>query len=262
MHYETLLNNKLNVFKLPKKIGIDKFKGNCNNTKYQFHIFDLETHKTVDIIESRSYDFLEQYFSRITNRKEVELVSMDLYNPFKKIIKEKFVNAKIIADRFHYTRIVLNALDTRRLNLWKNSKGYERRYFKGCKRILMKNLKNTTDKQKERLLYLFDQSPLLKEAYKLKENFIKIKDLNTFEEKENAFRKWLFDAESSTLEEYAEVVKTLRQWHEYISNSFKYNYSNGPTEGKNNLIKTLKRISFSFRNLNNFRARILLLDLN
>ncbi len=137
---------------------------------------------------------------------------MDLYNPLKKIIKEKFINAKIIADKFHYTRIILNALDTRRLNLWRNSKGYERRYFKGCKRVLMKNLKNTTTKQKERLLYLFDQSPLLKESYKLKEDFINIKDLETFEEREKAFRKWLFEAESSTLEEYAEVVKTLKKF--------------------------------------------------
>ena len=44
------------------------------------------------------------------------------------------------------------------------------------------------------------------------------------------------------------VKKTLRQWHEYISNSFKLNISNGTVEGKNNLIKTLKRIALGFRN--------------
>lgn len=79
--------------------------------------------------------------------------------------------------------------------------------------------------------------------------------------KEKAFRKWLDDAESSTIKEFKSPVKTLRQWHEYISNSFKLNISNGPVEGKNNLIKTLKRISFGFRNLNNFKARILLCEL-
>lgn len=75
------------------------------------------------------------------------------------------------------------------------------------------------------------------------------------------FRKWLDDAESSTIKEFKKPIKTLRQWHEYISNSFKLNLSNGPVEGKNNLIKTLKRISFGFKNLNNFRARILLCQL-
>ena len=81
------------------------------------------------------------------------------------------------------------------------------------------------------------------------------------EEKENAFKKWLFDAECSTIKEFKSSVKTLRQWHEYISNSFKYNVSNGPVEGKNNLIKTLKRISFGFKNLTNFRSRILICEL-
>ena len=49
--------------------------------------------------------------------------------------------------------------------------------------------------------------------------------------------------------------------HEYISNSFKFKLSNGPVEGKNNLIKTLKRISFGFKNLRNFRNRILICEL-
>lgn len=206
MHTETLLRNKLNVYKLPEYIGIDEFKGNCNGVKYQFHIYNLLTHETVDIVSSRSYDTLEKYFSKIENRKDIKIVAMDLYNPFKRIIKEKFINAEIVADRFHYTRIVLNALDTRRLNLWRNAKGVERKYFKGCKRILMKSLENTTDKEKERLLYLFECSPLLKEAYKLKEEFLKIKSLSTYEEREKAFRNWLYNAESSTLEEFAEPV--------------------------------------------------------
>ncbi|MEG0407911.1 MAG: transposase [Bacilli bacterium] len=67
--------------------------------------------------------------------------------------------------------------------------------------------------------------------------------------------------ESSTIDEFNSAVKTLRQWYAYISNSFKLGYSNGPTEEKNNLIKVIKRISFGFRNLINFRNRILLINL-
>ena len=85
--------------------------------------------------------------------------------------------------------------------------------------------------------------------------------LSFIEDKEKAFRKWIEDAESSTIKEFSTAVKTLRQWHEYISNSFKFKLSNGPVEGKNNLIKTLKRISFGFKNLRNFRNRILICEL-
>lgn len=261
LNYETFLSGKNSSTTLPKRIGIDEFKGNCNHTKYQFHIFDLDTHKTIEILQSRAYEFLEQYFSTITNRSKVELVAMDLYSPFKRIIKDKFLNAKIVADNFHFTRIAMQPLDELRLNLWRNTKGKEKYYFKHIKLALMKDISKVTEKDSEKLLYAFELSPILKAAYQLKQQFLDIKKKETFEEKENAFRKWLYDADCCTINEFKSSVNTLRQWHEYISNSFKYGISNGPTEGKNNLIKTIKRISFGFRNLNNFRNRILLMDL-
>ena len=262
MHYNILFSNKYNV-RLPERIGIDEFKGNCNGSKYLFHIFDLDTHKTIDILQSRTYNFLEDYFSKFSfeQRANVKVVSMDLYSPFKRVVKDKFFKATIVADNFHFTRIVMNALDELRLNLWRNAKGKEKLYFKNLKHALMKDSSKAKPKELEKLLYAFEFSPTLKYAYKLKQDFLDIKKKPSFEEKEKAFRKWLNDAECSTIDEFKTPVKTLRQWHEYISNAFKLNLSNGPVEGKNNLIKTLKRLSFGFKNLNNFRARILLCEL-
>lgn len=262
MHYYTFLSDKYNV-RLPKRIGIDEFKGNCNGTKYQFHIFDLDTGNTIDILKERTYNFLETYFSKFSlqERLNVKLVSMDLYAPFKRVIKDKLPSATIVADAFHYTRIAMKPLDDLRLNLWRNTSGKEKYYFKNIKHALMKDVSKTTQKDSEKLLYAFELSPFLKKAYQLKQQFLNIKKLPTYEEKENAFKKWLFDAECSTIKEFKSSIKTLRQWHQYISNSFKYNVSNGPVEGKNNLIKTLKRISFGFKNLTNFRNRILICEL-
>ena len=262
MNYSILLNNKL-LTRLPKRIGIDEFKGNCNHNKYQFHIFDLDTHKTIDILESRTYDFLENYFSKFSlhERLNVEIVSMDLYSPFKRIVKDKLQHATIIADTFHFTRIAIQPLDELRLNLWRNTKGKEKKYFKHIKHALMKDSSKLKEKESDKLLYAFEFSPILKSAYILKQQFLDIKKLSCFEDKEKAFRKWIEDAECSTIKEFSSAVKTLRQWHEYISNSFKFNISNGPVEGKNNLIKTLKRISFGFKNLRNFKNRILICEL-
>lgn len=263
--YQIYLTGKNVVSTLPKHIGIDEFKGNCNKTKYQFHIFDLDTHQTIDILESRKYDFLERYFSGIADRFSVEIVSMDLYNPFKRIVKDKFFKSKIVADNFHFTRIAIQPLDDLRLDLWRNTKGKDKDYFKHLKHALMTDISKVSDERRqkinERLSYAFELSPILKAAYDLKQQFLDIKRCSSFEEKESKFRKWLYDAECSTIKEFKTAIKTLRQWHEYISNSFKTNFSNGPTEGKNNLIKTIKRISFGYKNLQNFRNRILLMQL-
>ncbi len=262
MHYNFYFSNKHN-FDLPERIGIDEFKGNCGDEKYQFHIFDLDTRKTIDIVKSRKYDDLEAYFSSFSleQRCRVKVVSMDLYSPFKRIIKDKFYHSTIVADTFHFTKLVMQALDELRLNLWRNTTGKEKKYFKYIKLSLAKDISKVKEKEAEKLLYAFDFSPILKYAYQLKQQFLDIKKLSSFEEKEKAFRKWLDDAECSTIKEFKKPVKTLRQWHEYISNSFKLNVSNGPVEGQNNLIKTLKRISFGFRNLTNFKERIILCSL-
>ena len=64
----------------------------------------------------------------------------------------------------------------------------------------------------------------------------------------------------SDIPQLKECARTYQHWYVEIKNSLEVPYSNGPTEGFNNKIKVLKRISFGFRNFTNFKARILLLN--
>ena len=57
---------------LPKHIGIDEFKGNCNSYKYLFHIYDLDTKETITILKSRDFSTIVNFFNNITNRNDVE----------------------------------------------------------------------------------------------------------------------------------------------------------------------------------------------
>lgn len=75
---------------------------------------------------------------------KIKVISMDLYSPFKSVIKDKFYHASIVADLLHFTRIVINSLDELRLNLWRNTKGKEKLYFKYLKHSLMKDVSKAT----------------------------------------------------------------------------------------------------------------------
>lgn len=253
-----------NITTLPKHIGIDEFKGNCDGSKYLFHIYDLDTNETVHILRSRSFDDIVDFFNNITNRNEVELVTMDLYSPFKNAVKAKLKKAVIIADRFHYTRIVANALDTLRLRIWHNAQGDEKKYFKNLKKKLLKDLqtvpKDKLEKHEETLNYAFDIDGNLKYGYQLYQSFLRIKDSDTYEEKVKRFREWLDDAQSCTIKEFKSAAETLLSWNKEIINSFKYSYTNSSIEGKNNKIKVIKRIAFGFKKLITFRARIKICD--
>lgn len=255
-----------NVTTLPKHIGIDEFKGNCDGSKYLFHIYDLDTKETIKILKTRDFSTIVNFFNNITNRNDVELVTMDLYSPFRNAVKAKLKNAIIVADRFHYTRIVAQALDSLRLEIWRNAKGVEKKYLKHLKKILLKDIESVSQddilKFEEKLNSAFEFSGELKYGYQLYQSFLRIKDADTYEEKCKLFIDWLSDAESSTIPEFKSAAETLLEWNKEILNSFKYQYTNSSTEGKNNKIKVIKRIGFGFRNLINFENRIKVRDAN
>ena len=48
---------------------------------------------------------------------------------------------------------------------------------------------------------------------------------------------------------------------EEILNDFNYPITTGFVEGKNNRIKTIKRMAYGYRNMDNFRTRILVTNL-
>ncbi|HHW69429.1 MAG TPA: transposase, partial [Tenericutes bacterium] len=54
-------------------------------------------------------------------------------------------------------------------------------------------------------------------------------------------------------------LNSLKSFKELIHNSLNTNLSNGFVEGNNNLIKTIKRISFGFRSFRRFKARIMII---
>ena len=249
---------------LPKHIGIDEFKGNCDNSKYLFHVYDLDTNQTICILKSRKYDDIVEFFNNITNRKEVETVTMDLYNTFRNAVKAKLKNAIIVADRFHYTRIVGNALDSFRLELWRNSKGIEKKYLKNMKQALLKDIENVKPdkvlKLQEKLNYAFDLNPQLKYGYELYQSFLRIKDGDCYIEKVKRLREWLNDALSSTLPPFKTAAQTLINWNKEIVQSLNTTYTNSSTEGKNNKIKVIKRNAYGFRKLKNLSNLIKIRD--
>ncbi len=66
------------------------------------------------------------------------------------------------------------------------------------------------------------------------------------------------DRAESKISEFKDAIKSHINWRIGILNSFTTKYTNGVTEGFNNKIKVLKRLSYGFRNFENFRKRILL----
>ena len=110
--------------------------------------------------------------------------------------------------------------------------------------------------QKDIVLYLINTDKTLKATYHCYQgliNSIKNKDFTKFNNIVKHPNKDISDKMKQSLRLYKDNIK-------YIENSFKYDINNGIIEGKNNLIKSIKRIAFGYRKYDHFVARIFLIS--
>ena len=252
-------------YTLPKVLCIDEFKGNTGNYKYQVVLINGDTHEVVDILECRQKHSLCEYFKKFPQEQldNVKYFVTDLWDTYKDIAFTYFRKAKIIADHFHFIRYACNAVNDIRISVQKKLPKNERKYFKHSRKLLLSrqcNLK--TDEQNDELSYiLINYSEDLRIAYREKELLLDIIHSNdAFETKSKSFSDWIKRNLESPVTQLQKCAKTYQHWYIEIKNSLGVQYSNGVTEGFNNKIKVLKRVSFGMRSFKNFKARILLLN--
>ncbi len=186
---------------------------------------------------------------------------MDLWQPYKDLANHFFPNAKIVADRFHYARYIVQAVDTIRKKVQNRLTPEERRYFKHSRKLLLSRYINLNKEQREELNYiLINYSEELRRVYNEKEELLDIIHSNGKYKAIDELNTWVKSNLDSNYEVLNKCAKTYANWIEEIRNSLLVPYSNGVMEGYNNKIKVLKRIAFGFRNFENFKARILLMN--
>ncbi len=240
----------------PTVLSIDEFKGNAGR-KYQCIITNPKDRTVLDIVKGRESHILSDYFKDIKNRDNVKYFVIDMWKPFFDIGKTYFKNAEIIIDKFHYIRHVVWNFDKIRKEEQKKFHPNRRKYFKRSKSLLLAYYPSLNAEDKQAVNVMLSLSNKLSMAHCLKELFL---DFVYEKDYKNAIYKlnvWYETVDKVLPYDFAKSKKTIMNWQPYILNSIKYNYTNGFTEGFNNKIKVLKRLSFGVRNFERFRNRIL-----
>lgn len=259
---------------LPNIIAFDDFKsGRFAPSGMSMILMNPVNHRTIDIIPSRTSRAFRQYFYRHFTRQarlSVSLVVVDLYGPYRQLIRELFPNARIIADHFHVVVQAYRALQAIRIKTM-NHYGpgtHEYRALKRFWKLLLQKLslldnvhyqprRNfrgawlTNSEVVDRLLAM---SKELRVAYDYYQTLVDAVD----HERQGELQALLQRKLTSLPFKLQKVQRTLRQHQTEIVRSFKYHLSNGPIEGTNNKIKVIKRTAYGFRNFFHFRVRILI----
>lgn len=243
--------------KLPKVLSIDEFRGNAGGEKFQCLLTDPTRKIPLDVLPTRKTEDLYAYFSSCEGKEHVEYVVMDMSNLFRSVAKTCFPQAHIVADRFHVVRQVCWAFENVRKEEQKKFAAGRRRYFKRSRTLMLKHFKDLTPEERERLNPILHTSERMRQAYAALQDFYELMEEPTRERARKHIGQWMFLVEGCDLPEFTPCLTAIRNWTQEILNIFDVPYTNGFTEGCNNKIKVLKRVSYGVQNFSRFRNRIL-----
>jgi len=242
---------------LPEVLSIDEFKGTTDKGKYHCILVDPVKSKVLDILDSRSLDYLLNYFKKFKERDHIKYVVIDMWTPYKIAIQQMFPKAKIVIDRFHYIRNCIWAIEKVRKQVQQTLPYEKRRFMKSSRKLLLSSPDRLNHEGKIKLANLLLINDKLRLAYILKEKFMDFVRSQGSSEAELKLNEWLSLVAKYSIKEFSYLARTIIKWKQEILNSFDVPYSNGCVEGFNNKIKVLKRNAFGFRNFTRFRTRIL-----
>ena len=255
MRYFSLFNKKLT--KLPDVISLDEFKGNSGGQKYNSIVADPKNGTVLDVLPNRYENDLIKYFSQFPSKTNVKYFVCDMNPHFRRVSQVCFPNAVIVADKYHVVRQVYWAMERVRKNEQNKLSKRFRKYFKKSKYLLSKKPEKLTEEEMDRLSLMFEITPRLADAYRLKNEFLTVIRSKSSAEGKHKLADWLLSVEVMDIPEFFDCTKAYHNWFHEILNSMDVPWTNGFIEGCNNKTKVLKRVCFGMRNFNNFRKRIL-----
>jgi len=201
----------------------------------------------------------------LLERMKVKEVTVDMARNMESSVVKSFPNAKIVTDRFHVVKLVLDAVQHLRIKLRWNAIDKENKDIENCKKegirykseefdngdspkqllarsryILAKKEKNWTDNQKQRADILYREYPQLEKAYK---HCMQLRNIYESKSKiiaEELLNQWIKDTEKLGIEQFNTAAKSIIYNKENILNFFNNNNTNASAESFNSKIKLFR----------------------
>ena len=268
---------------LPECLGIDELHNpelSYKGSAYLCVMVDNEERCIYDVLGSRSKDYLDNYFYGYSKEEKdkVKYVTIDMWEPYRDLSYKHFRNCIVAIDPFHVIEHLCKDFKRLRINIMNQCIYGSNAYYllkkwnwlleTDLKKVDLDNEPQYNSRFRCRLSrrqildMLLKLSPLLEEAYFLKEKYRSFNRNMSYEEAKDNYDVIVKDFEDSDIHEYREFVSILKNWKSEILNSFRRPYddhklSNAFCENINGKIRDYLSISRGISNFTRFRKRVL-----
>lgn len=216
-------------------------------------ISDYNKVNTIKIEMGRNKEEVIKRLKELSNPDRVKAVCIDMWRPYADAIKEVLPNAFIVIDGFHVLQLAEREFEILRKRLGETTK--QKKSLKTDAKLLTTNLFKLKDEELDKIEYYLKLYPEFEKAYFLHQELYEFYQLRDYEHALEYIANWSSEVLESGVQELKNVLNTIENWLPYIMNKFIFRISNGKTEGRNNLIRTMLRQGFHY-GLVTLRAKI------
>ncbi len=221
---------------------------------------DPRNKKLLSVLKDDKQETLKRYFQSLPNEAKSRIIEVciDMKPSYLVAIKETLPKAAVVVDRFHVVKEMVRQVEELRRIMQNKGRIGDKRINRF---LLAKNREDLSEEERERLKAIFARNkkfPALQNAYFVKE---KVREMYLSKDRKEAERKFdalLLQMEQIQVGKLREMRDTLKRWRPYILNFFAGRTTNAFIEGCHNKIKLIKRMSYGFRNFNNYVLKITL----
>lgn len=243
----------------PCQIGIDE-KAIAKRHRYMTLVCDL-TSSTIEYIgEGRSQASLDEYFETLeeSQREGIEAISLDMWPAYIGACRRHVPEAdsKLVFDRFHIMRQVLEAVDSVRKREHKAllKAGDER--LSRSKYLWLTNPQNMTEQARTQFAQLQATELKTARAWAIKEALRTLWDCPSEADARAFWKRWYFWATHSRLKPMIAAAKLIWRHLPNVMTYFTHRITNAVAEGMNSKIATIQKRACGFRNPEHFKTAV------
>lgn len=225
---------------------------------YMTVVMDYFTGRIVWMGENRNKETLDAFFAELTDtqKRGIEAVAIDMWEPFINRIKHHCPQAQIVFDFFHVVQAFGKVIDNVRRDEYRNATDQEKKVLKGSRYLLLKNPENLKDDQPNRLEEVLALNKTLSVLYVLRGQLKMLYYYSDRGKVKQMLDDWCGMAETIDHPDVQRFIKRLRSFEYGILNHADYPIGTSELEGANNKIKVIKRKAYGFHDSEYFALKV------
>ena len=240
-------------------IGVDEkaFKKGHN---YMTVVCDLMRGTVEHVAEERKAESLEEYYRTLSadQLSAIKAVAMDMWPAYFQATRKWVPEAmrKIVFDRFHIMRHVLEAVNTVRKREHRGLLEHGDTTLARSKYLWLYSAENVPQRAREHFDRLKGLQLKTARAWALKESLRELWDCHSLGWARQFWKRWYFWATHSRLGPMIAAAKLIARHLPNVLTYFAHRITNAVAEGLNSKIATVQKRACGFRNRDHFKIAV------